>query len=168
MEVKRSTQFEKTMSLGVNVIHVINDIQPFSDDELSQVGMVQNMHGGGWEGLRGAGGGVSARGLSFRLATASKRETLAGRNDACIVHIGNGIKVMTTKTTISSAVITRFPPRGRERVAPALTQSQSQNRRGVLQEPNSWSCSTNALCRPLELILPSSPPPPARPSPHMI
>lgn len=39
------------MSLGVNVIHVINDIQPFSDDELSQVGMVQNMHGGGWEGL---------------------------------------------------------------------------------------------------------------------
>lgn len=46
MEVKRSTQFEKTMSLGVNVIRVINDIQPFSDDELSQVGIAQNMHGG--------------------------------------------------------------------------------------------------------------------------
>lgn len=35
--MKRSTQFEKTMSLGVNVICVINGIQPFSDDELSQV-----------------------------------------------------------------------------------------------------------------------------------
>lgn len=46
MKVKRSTQFEKTMSLGVNVIRVINDIQPFSDDELSQVGVMQNMHGG--------------------------------------------------------------------------------------------------------------------------
>lgn len=42
--MKRSTQFEKTMSLGVNVIHVINDIQPFSDDELSQVGIMSNMH----------------------------------------------------------------------------------------------------------------------------
>lgn len=61
MEVKRSTQFEKTMSLGVNVIRVINGIQPFSDDELSQVGMVQNLHGGGW-----VGGGVGTRGLSFR------------------------------------------------------------------------------------------------------
>lgn len=60
MEVKRSTQFEKTMSLGVNVIRVINDIQPFSDDELSQVGMVQNMHGGGWERLGGGGGGCGA------------------------------------------------------------------------------------------------------------
>lgn len=36
--MKRSTQFEKTMSLAVNVIRVINDIQPFGDDELSQVG----------------------------------------------------------------------------------------------------------------------------------
>lgn len=42
--MKRSTQFDKTMSLGVNVIHVINDIQPFSDDELSQVGIMSNMH----------------------------------------------------------------------------------------------------------------------------
>lgn len=41
--MKRSTQFEKTMSLGVNVIRVINDIQPFSDDELSQVGIMRNM-----------------------------------------------------------------------------------------------------------------------------
>lgn len=40
MKVKRSTQFKKTMSLGVNVIRVINDIQPFSDDELSQVGII--------------------------------------------------------------------------------------------------------------------------------
>lgn len=32
--VKRSAQFEKTMSLGVNVIHVINDIQPFADDKV--------------------------------------------------------------------------------------------------------------------------------------
>lgn len=39
--MKRSTQFEKTMSLGVNVIRVINDIQPFSDDELSQVGIMR-------------------------------------------------------------------------------------------------------------------------------
>lgn len=39
--MKRSTQFEKTMSLGVNVIRVINDIQPFSDDEPSQVGVMR-------------------------------------------------------------------------------------------------------------------------------
>lgn len=64
MEVKRSTQFEKTMSLGVNVIRVINDIQPFSDDELSQVEMVQNMHGGGWEG-RGGGGALAHVGSHF-------------------------------------------------------------------------------------------------------
>lgn len=38
--MKRSTQFEKTMSLGVNLIRVINDIQPFSVDELSQVGII--------------------------------------------------------------------------------------------------------------------------------
>lgn len=34
--VKRSAQFEKTVSLGVNVIHVINDIQPFTDDKVLQ------------------------------------------------------------------------------------------------------------------------------------
>lgn len=44
LKVKRSTKFEKTMSLGVNVIRVINDIQPFSDDERSQVGIMWNMH----------------------------------------------------------------------------------------------------------------------------
>lgn len=32
--MKRSAQFEKTMSHGVNAIHVINDIQPFTDDKL--------------------------------------------------------------------------------------------------------------------------------------
>lgn len=54
-------------------------------------------------------GGVSARGLSFW--TASKKETLAYRNDAALYARGggNGIKVMATTTTISSAVITRFP-----------------------------------------------------------
>lgn len=45
LKVKRSTQFEKTMSLGVNAICVINDIQPFSDDELSQVGVMWNTCG---------------------------------------------------------------------------------------------------------------------------
>lgn len=44
MKVKRSTQFEKTMSLGVNVIRVINDIQPFSDDGLSQVGRERGVY----------------------------------------------------------------------------------------------------------------------------
>lgn len=31
--MKRSAQFEKTMSHGVNAIHVINDIQPFTHDK---------------------------------------------------------------------------------------------------------------------------------------
>lgn len=56
----------------------------------------------------GGVGGVGARGLSFW--TASKKETLAYRNDAALYTrgVGNGIKVMATTTTISSAVITRF------------------------------------------------------------
>lgn len=41
--VKRSAQFEKTMSLGVNVIHVINDIQPFTDDKVLQ-SIMRNMY----------------------------------------------------------------------------------------------------------------------------
>lgn len=41
--VKRSAQFEKTVSLGVNVIHVINDIQPFTDDKVLQ-SVMWNMH----------------------------------------------------------------------------------------------------------------------------
>lgn len=43
IEVKRSAQFEKTMSLGVNGIHVINDIQPFTDDKVLQT-VMWNMH----------------------------------------------------------------------------------------------------------------------------
>lgn len=79
MEVKRSTQFEKTMSLGVNVIRVINDIQPFSDDELSQVGTVQNVRGGGL-------GALAHVDSHFALSTASKKETLAYRNDVHTAH----------------------------------------------------------------------------------